>query len=167
MSKKRSISAEGFVKLTIQGQEFTLSQSEAEELRSQLGNALNKGPEITLPQFREIPVPVPMPTCNYSGISVCASSMSNDIPIIRVEMEGLKQQMAHAFMGQQLQLDEQFKKALDLALDPDRIQEQLNELAAQEIAAALSSTVENYFSFGKGRGVLKERVEEELSRMFP
>lgn len=62
------------------------------------------------------------------------------LPIIRIELEGFKQCLFHAFERHKLNLDEQFRLAVERACDPAAIQTLLDDEAKKHIAAARSFT---------------------------
>lgn len=86
----------------------------------------------------------------------------NNIPMIKVELETMKQTMHHAFCEQLLNLDEQFQKAIEEACDPKAIQFLLNEAARTYIKQAMNEEVRWFFLNGPGRDVVKERVIKQL-----
>ena len=52
-----------------------------------------------------------------------------NFPLIRVELEGMKHTVMHAFHNSNIALEEQLKEALAAALDPKHIQTLLNNAA--------------------------------------
>lgn len=87
----------------------------------------------------------------------------NSIPMIKVELQTLKQTMHHAFCKQLLNLDEQFQRAVEEACDPQKIQYLLNQNAEKYIKEVMDQEVRWFFLNGPGREVVKERVIKQLS----
>lgn len=88
------------------------------------------------------------------------------LPVIRVELETLRQSMVHAFAQQQLHLDDMFQRAIDAALDPVLIQKELNNLAQHYLSAAIADAVKHYFNYGKGRETVRKVINERLDEML-
>lgn len=88
----------------------------------------------------------------------------NTLPLIRIEVEAMKQSMVHAFSQQMLNLDELFKAALDDACQPEKVQNILTEAANKYIKEALDFETQRYFLFGEGRKAISEKVKEKLDK---
>lgn len=86
----------------------------------------------------------------------------NTMPIIKIEVETLKQAMHHAFSQQLLNLDEQFQKAVDEACDPIRIQQILNSAASEYISQVMKEETRWFFLNGPGRKVVRDKVIAQL-----
>ena len=85
------------------------------------------------------------------------------IPIIKIEIEHMKQAVHHAFNKQVLSLDENFKVALNEATKPEKIQAIVNDAANKCIADAIEEEVRRYFCQGDGRKIIAEKVKEKLA----
>lgn len=90
----------------------------------------------------------------------------NNIPVIRVQLEGLRHSVQHAFSEEMLQYDEYVQKALEEALEPNKIAREITRLAELEVQHALKKAVEDYFKFGDGWVFIKEEASEMLNRSF-
>ncbi len=88
----------------------------------------------------------------------------NPIPVIRIEVEAMKQTMFHAFHEQTLKLDEQFKLAIEDACKPEKIQSILTQAANKYIKEAVEDEVKSYFLFGDGRKHIAEQVKAKLEK---
>lgn len=86
------------------------------------------------------------------------------MPLIRIEVETMKQSIIHAFNKQMLGLDEMFKVALDDACQPEKVQNILTEAANKYIQEALKLETERYFLFGEGRKYISEKVKKKLDK---
>lgn len=84
-------------------------------------------------------------------------------PIIKIEVQTMKQSMLHAFSQQMLGLDEMFKEALDDACQPEKVQNILTEAANKFIKEALETETKNYFTYGEGRKFIANKVKEKLN----
>ena len=74
----------------------------------------------------------------------------------------MKQAMLHAFSEQTLNLDAQFKIALEDACQPDKIQALLTESANRYIREAVQDETKHYFLYGEGRKYIAEEVKKRL-----
>lgn len=88
----------------------------------------------------------------------------NEIPLIRIEVETMRQSMIHAFSRQMLRLDEMFKEAINDACQPEKVQAILTEAANKYIQEALKLETERYFLYGEGRKYISEKVKEKLDK---
>lgn len=86
------------------------------------------------------------------------------VPIIRIEVETMKQVMFHAFQQQLLNLDEQFKLAVENACKPEKIQSILNQAANKYIREAVEEETKHYFLHGNGRKHIAELVKTQLEK---
>jgi len=86
------------------------------------------------------------------------------MPLIKIEVETMKQSMVHAFSQQMLNLDELFKAALDDACQPEKVQAILTEAANKYTQEALKLETERYFLFGVGRKFIADSVKEKLDK---
>lgn len=94
-------------------------------------------------------------------------SVDLNFPLVRVSVEGVRQQMVHAFHGQCLEMDEQFKTAIDLALKPENVQAILNEAAAKFLHEQIEEEIRVFFARGDGRKLVATIVIDRLHREFP
>ena len=85
------------------------------------------------------------------------------MPIIKIEVETMKQAMHHAFSEQLLNIDKQFQEAVEKACDPKRIQHIIDSAAGEYISQVLKEETKWFFLNGPGREIIKERVAEKLS----
>lgn len=86
----------------------------------------------------------------------------NKMPIIKIEVETMKQAMHHAFSQQLVNLDEQFQKAIDEACDPVRIQQILNSAASEYIRQVMQEETRWFFLNGPGRKIVRDKVIAQL-----
>lgn len=81
----------------------------------------------------------------------------------------MKQAMLHAFSEQILNLDQQFKAALDDACQPRKIQAILTEAANTYVKQAVQEEVQTYFQHGEGRkhvvAQVKMKLEAEMAAL--
>lgn len=88
------------------------------------------------------------------------------VPIIKIEIDHMRQCLYQSFSEYQTQLDEQYKAALEQAFRPEIIQSILDAAASKYIKQALDEEVKAYFMYGLGREKIKKKVVEKLSEEY-
>ncbi len=89
--------------------------------------------------------------------------MNNSIPLIRIEVESMRQSMIHAFSEQLVNMDQQFRAAVDDACNPQKVQTILTEAANKYFKQAVEEQTREYFLYGPGRNFIAEKVREKLN----
>jgi len=87
-------------------------------------------------------------------------------PIIKIEVEHMKQAMLHAFSEQLLNTDTAFKAAIEDACKSEKVQAILTEAANKYLKEAIESETEGYFRYGDGRKAIAEKIKEHLDRGY-
>lgn len=88
-------------------------------------------------------------------------------PIIKVELEFMKQSMHHAFSQQVLEMDKMFKEALEQALDPERIKNLLLWEAERQVKGIIDEAVKNAFQHDTpGRRFMEEAVRDQIKQLI-
>ncbi len=85
-----------------------------------------------------------------------------NIPIIRLEIESMRQSILMGFTQQMVELDSMVKIAVEKACSQENIQYILDEASNKYIKEALDEELKNYFIRGRGRKILAEKVAEKL-----
>lgn len=83
-------------------------------------------------------------------------------PIIKIELEGMKQCMMHAFSEQLLNMDKAFQVAIEDACRPEKVQALMTDAANRYIAEAVQSETKAFFLYGEGRRLIAAKVLETL-----
>jgi len=78
----------------------------------------------------------------------------------------MKQTLIQAFSKQLVDLDQQFKFAVEEACRPERVQAILNEAANNCIQEVLTEETKSYFLYGDGRKLVMEKVKQKLSELL-
>lgn len=87
-----------------------------------------------------------------------------NIPVIKLEVEGMKHAISVALSKYAVQMDEQVQAAVDKYCEPENIQYVISTTATQAIDAAVKDIVKGFFAYGgKGRKYVKEEVERRLT----
>lgn len=85
-----------------------------------------------------------------------------NIPIIRIEIDHMRQSMAHAFTEFQFKQDEIFNEVLKEACSPENLKRVMAESVSRNLNAAIEEEVRNFYAYGKGREVIRELVCKKL-----
>jgi phenylpyruvate tautomerase PptA (4-oxalocrotonate tautomerase family) len=85
-------------------------------------------------------------------------------PIIRLEIEGMKQTIMHAMTHHMAAMDSQINAAVERACTPEAITVLIEDVARKQIAAAVTSEVENFYRYGEGRRAIKAAVIATLAK---
>lgn len=86
----------------------------------------------------------------------------NAPPMIRIEIDHMRQSLVTAFQEHQLQMDQMFKSAVEEALRPDQIQSFFDSEARRTIRETMKREIEGYFRSGDGRNLVRERAIQVL-----
>jgi tRNA(Leu) C34 or U34 (ribose-2'-O)-methylase TrmL len=92
--------------------------------------------------------------------------MNTPLPLIKIEVESMRQAMVHAFSQQMLQMDEMFKHAINEACRPERVKFIIEEAAMKYTKEAMDVEVKNYLLYGEGRRAIAQRVKERLDEDY-
>lgn len=91
-----------------------------------------------------------------------------NIPIITLEIQGMKHTIKTALMQEAAALDNGVQAALEKLCTEDNIARIVEDEARRQIEAALKEEVSNFFRWtNSGRAAVREAVHEHLSRMYP
>lgn len=88
------------------------------------------------------------------------------LPVIRLELEGVRRQIAHMLQDSNGELAEFTKQKLAEVLTTANIEAQVQALAKQEIERAVRSAVEQYFRWGDGQKTLRAVIDATLNDAF-
>lgn len=88
--------------------------------------------------------------------------MHGTIPIIRLEVEGMKHTLTTALMEHSALMDEQLRAAIEAYCTPENIARVVQEAARAALDQAIKESVQNFFRFGPGRSAVAEAVKESL-----
>lgn len=91
----------------------------------------------------------------------------NKPPLIQIDFQHLKHSVVQCFNEVQLQTDEQFRRAVENAFEPKKIETLINEKVEYHIKSLIESEIQSYFSYqSDGKAIIKERIREKLDEMF-
>lgn len=91
-----------------------------------------------------------------------------NVPIITLEIQGMKNTIKTALMQEAAAMDKGVQDALDRLCTEENVARIVNEEARRQIEAALKEEVQNFFRWSAaGRMAVREAVHEHLARMYP
>ena len=89
------------------------------------------------------------------------------VPIIRLEVEGIKYTMQRALMEHAVAVDESIQKAIDNYCTESNINAIVMKEAKLRLELALKEEVQNFFSYsGVGRAAVRAAVIETLNERY-
>lgn len=87
-----------------------------------------------------------------------------NVPIITLQVEGMKHAVSVALSKYTATLDKQVQEAVDKYCEPENIRYVVSTAATAAIDAAVKECVKGFFGYGgKGRKYIKEEVERRLT----
>jgi len=89
-----------------------------------------------------------------------------NIPIIRLEIEGMRYQIATALAQHSFELGEGIQRAVAEFCTEENIDKVVNTLVNEQIKKTVQDEVTAFFSYGKGRTAVKSAVEEIMRSVF-
>jgi hypothetical protein len=89
----------------------------------------------------------------------------NTVPVIRIEIERMRQTMSTMLSDQAALVDAELQAALDRFCQPDNIKRVVQEAAHAALKSALTSEISNFFHMGAGRRTLAAEVQQQLAEM--
>jgi len=84
------------------------------------------------------------------------------MPIIRFEIQGMRDTLLHAICDRQLKFDEYIAGAIDSYCDPDNLAKIMRQHVQCELNTAIRESIEGFFRYGEGRKVVREAVIKRL-----
>lgn len=86
----------------------------------------------------------------------------NAVPLIRIELEGMKHAIIHAMSEHLAQMDADIQEAVNAACTPENIKKIITDTAEREIKNAITQHVQDFYRYGDGRSVIRDAVFEVL-----
>lgn len=85
-----------------------------------------------------------------------------NIPIVKLEISGMREQIAMAFTDFQLKQDAMVREALAQVCTPENVQAIINEAVAKELRTIIESEAKAFFQYGDGRKYVNELIVKKL-----
>lgn len=90
----------------------------------------------------------------------------NEFPRIRIELEGMKYQIIHAFASHNTEIEEIVEKELEKAIATFPYEETVARLSSEIIAKAIDESLKEFMIWGKGKKMLREIIDAKLTVLF-
>lgn len=87
-----------------------------------------------------------------------------NIPIIRLEIEHMRETLCVALAEHRFMMDNYIKEAVDAYCTPENISRVVKESALKQLDIAIREEVEKFFRYGNGRKAVSEAVEAALTK---
>jgi hypothetical protein len=84
------------------------------------------------------------------------------LPIIRLEVEGMKRTIMAALAEHSAQMDADLQNAIEDYCTPENLARVVQNAAREQLAAAIQAEVKNFFWYGPGRKAVAEAVKESI-----
>lgn len=85
--------------------------------------------------------------------------MTHDFPIIKIEIEGIKQNICHAISDNNKEINQAVENEISRAIDAIDIK----SLVKSGVQDCIQSAIKDYFNFGSGRRTIKDVVFNALN----
>lgn len=86
----------------------------------------------------------------------------NNIPMIRFELENIKQSFRTAFLKCQSEFKQMIESEVESYCTPENLKAVINSTAKVEIDKVIQEEIRSFFQRGKGRRVIADAVKESL-----
>ncbi len=86
------------------------------------------------------------------------------LPIIRLDVEGMRFSMLTAISQYQIELDEQLQNAVKRVCDPDNVQKVLDREMFKVFEAQVALEVAAFFGSGEGKDIINKAVVAKLRK---
>lgn len=91
-----------------------------------------------------------------------------NIPIIKLEVEGMKYAVLHALTEHAAKMDKSIQQAVESFCTEKNIDNIVREEAHRQLEAAVREEVKNFFGWsGNGRKAVREAVQQYLDERYP
>lgn len=89
-----------------------------------------------------------------------------NLPRVRVELEGMKFQIIHAFSSHNDDIEKLVEKEISKAIENYPFEEEVSRLANEILTKAIEETLKEYLIYGDGKKALRGVIDEKLNRIF-
>jgi hypothetical protein len=84
------------------------------------------------------------------------------VPVIRLEVERMRQTMVAHLSNAALQLDEDIQCAVEAYCQPDHLSKIIHDETERTLNAVIAEEVQKFFRYGEGRKAVAESVKKRL-----
>ncbi len=89
-----------------------------------------------------------------------------DLPRVRIELDGMKHQIVHAFASHNDETEKAIEEQLTVAIKNFPFEETIRDLSREVISSAIKDALEHYFKYGEGREVIRKAVTDKLDELY-
>ena len=89
-----------------------------------------------------------------------------NMPRVTIELEGMKQQIVHAFSSRNQEIETAIEEQLTKAINTFPFEETVLKLSREIISAAIKDALEHYFKYGEGREAIQQAVTDKLNELY-
>lgn len=83
-------------------------------------------------------------------------------PVLRLELQGMRQALHFAFSEHQARVDDQVNAAIDAFCTPENLARVIDEEVNRVLKEAIQGAIKSFFTYGEGRDVIRAAVNERL-----
>lgn len=84
------------------------------------------------------------------------------VPIIRLELQSMKEVILNAFSEKILSLDADMQRAVEAYCTPENIAHVITEHVNIVLDTVIKEEVQRFYTYGEGRSIIREAVEKRL-----
>lgn len=88
---------------------------------------------------------------------------NSGIPFIRLELEGMKHSIIHAFGELQVNQDQMVRDAVAKFCTPENLQGMLDSIVRDTLTYEIKQAVTDFYRYREGRDLVKKLVQERLA----
>jgi len=89
--------------------------------------------------------------------------MNNSMPILRLELEGMKHAILHAFREMSIATDSMVQEEVEKFCRPENLQHIISSEVSRVVRASIEGEVRDFFSYGAGGKYIKKLTREAIS----
>ncbi len=89
-----------------------------------------------------------------------------DFPRVRIELEGMKHQILHAFASHNDEVERAIEQQLTTVIEHFPFEQTVKDLSREVISSAIKEALEYYFKYGEGREVIRKAVTDKLDELY-
>jgi len=91
-----------------------------------------------------------------------------NVPIIKLEVEGMRHTVTTALSQHSAEIDENIRKAINFYCSPDNIENVIHKEVTEAIDNAVKEEIRSFFKYSKpGRQAIREAVMKYLDEEMP
>ncbi len=85
-----------------------------------------------------------------------------NIPILRLELEGMKFSLYRALDKYQVEWNKMVRNSIERYCNEENLQLVIDRVVEREINDAIQEEVENFYKYGEGRNIIREIIVKKL-----